>query len=89
MPSSASCGVASSGVTHAGDMARARRTCNTSMHLIVAATIGAASSGEADLVALFAAISSKACNEEKSPLFVHREDPGGSTGSAHIVSHEL
>jgi hypothetical protein len=74
------------GVEDTVDVTPVRRARDTSIHLREAATTRAASSGEVDLVANCAAISSKLCNEEKIPLFVPSEDLSGSTGNAHIVS---
>jgi hypothetical protein len=55
-------------------MARMRRACKASMHLIVAPTTRAASGGEAGLVKVTAKMKSSACSEEKRLLFVRSED---------------
>jgi hypothetical protein len=75
---SVSPGVGSSGAQDAGDMARARKACKISKHLIVAAANRAASGGEAGFVAICAEISSKARSDEKRLVFVHCDDLGGS-----------
>ena len=86
MLSSASRGVGSSGARGAGDMARARRVCITSRHLIVAATNRAASEGGAGFVKICAEISSKVRKDEKRLLFVHsEEDLGGSAVSLAVA----
>jgi hypothetical protein len=69
-------------------MARARRACITSRHLLVAATNKAASDGGAGFAEICAEISSKARKEEKRLFFVHSEDLGGSTGSLATVAGE-
>ena len=91
MLSSASLGVGSSGAQGAGDIARARRACISSRHLLVATTNKAASDGGAGLAEICAEISSKARKEEKRVLFVHSEDDsdlGGSTASLAAVAGE-
>jgi len=70
-------------------MERVRKACNTSMHLIVAATTVGTSSEEADFVTVCITIASKACIEEKRPLLVHGNDVGGSNRCAHTVSRQL
>lgn len=70
-------------------MERVRKSCSTSMHLIVAATTAVTSTEEADLVTVCTAMASKACSEEKRPFLVHGDDVGGSNGCAHTISGEL
>src|SRR6266404_8547437 len=74
MPSSALSEVGPLGADGSGDMAHARRTCNTSEHRNVAATKRAVSGGEVGFVAICATISSKARKDEKRELPVHGED---------------
>ena len=85
MLSSASRGVGSSGAHETGDIARARRACNTSKHLIVAAANRAASGGGAGFVDICAEILSRACKNEKRLFFVPGEGLGGSTLSVAVA----